>query len=135
MKIGFIGTGNIEAPIATQLLAAGHALVVHDIRPEAANELLAAGAAWSNSPAALAADCEVVATCLPGPAEMEQVCLGAGDLVTRLKPGSLYIDHTTTSPALARRVHAMLAERSVAMLDAPVSGGMEGARTRDLLVI
>ena len=135
MKIGFIGTGNIGAPIATQLLAAGHALVVHDIRPEAANELLAAGAAWSSSPAALAAECEVVATCLPGPAEMEQVCLGPGDLVTHLKPGSLYLDHTTNSPALVRRVHAMLDERRVAMLDAPVSGGMEGAETRDLLVM
>src|ERR1700751_6148920 len=135
MKIGFIGTGNIGAPIATQLPAAGHALVVHDIRPEAANELLAAGAAWSSSPAALAAECEVVATCLPGPAEMEQVCLGPGDLVTHLKPGGLYIDHTTNSPALVRRVHGMLAERGVAMLDAPVSGGMEGAQTRDLLVM
>ena len=54
MKIGFIGVGNIGAPIAHQLLHAGHALVVHDIRPEAANALLAAGAAWSSSPAALA---------------------------------------------------------------------------------
>jgi 3-hydroxyisobutyrate dehydrogenase len=56
-------------------------------------------------------------------------------LVTHLKPGSLYIDHTTNSPALTRGVHAMLAERGVAMLDAPVSGGMEGAQTRDLLVM
>ena len=71
MKIGFVGVGNIGAPIAGQLLKAGHALVVHDIKPEAASALLTAGAAWSSSPAALAADCEVVATCLPGPAEME----------------------------------------------------------------
>ena len=135
MKIGFIGLGNIGAPIAGQLLKAGHTLVVHDIRPEAANALLAAGAVWSRSSAVLAAECEVVATCLPGPAEMEQVCLGPGDLAAHLKPGSLYIDHTTNSPALVRRVHAMLAERTVAMLDAPVSGGMEGAQTRDLLVM
>ena len=97
--------------------------------------LLAAGAVWSSSPAALAADCEVVATCLPGPKEMEQVCLGSGDLVAHLKPGGLYIDHTTNSPAMVRRVHAMLAEKRIAMLDAPVSGGMEGAQTRDLLVM
>ena len=77
MKIGFIGVGNIGAPIAGQLLAAGHALAVHDKRREAANALLEAGAAWSPSPAALAAECEGVATCLPGPAEMEQVCLGS----------------------------------------------------------
>src|SRR5271166_7010173 len=103
MKIGFIGVGNIGAPVARQLLQAGHALVVHDIRPEAADALLAAGAAWSRSPAALASECEVVATCLPGPAEMEQVCFGPGDLVANLKSGSLDIDHTTNAPELVRR--------------------------------
>ena len=77
MKIGVIGVGNIGAPIGRQLLQAGHALVVHDIRPAAANALLAAGAVWSGSSAALAAECEAVVTCLPGPAEMEAVCLGA----------------------------------------------------------
>jgi 3-hydroxyisobutyrate dehydrogenase len=135
MKIGFIGVGNIGAPIAGQLLKAGHSLIVYDIRPEAANALLAAGAAWSQSPAALAAECEVVATCLPGPAEMEQVCLGPGGLVGHLRPGALYIDHTTNSPELVRRMHGVLAGEGVAMVDAPVSGGMEGAETRDLLVM
>jgi 3-hydroxyisobutyrate dehydrogenase len=139
MKIGFIGVGNIGAPIAGQLLTAGHALVVHDLRRAAAAELLAAGATWSDSPAALAAECEVVATCLPGPAEMEEVCLGpggpGGGIVEHLQPGALYIDHTTNAPALVRRVHAVLAARGVAMLDAPVSGGMEGARTRDVLAM
>jgi 3-hydroxyisobutyrate dehydrogenase-like beta-hydroxyacid dehydrogenase len=135
MKIGFIGVGNIGAPIAGQLLAAGHALVVHDLRRNAANALIAAGARWSASPAALAAECEVVATCLPGPAEMERVCLGPDGIVGQIRPGSLYVDHTTNAPALVRQVHAMLAGRGVAMVDAPVSGGMEGARTRDLLVM
>jgi 3-hydroxyisobutyrate dehydrogenase len=135
MKVGFIGVGNIGAPIAGQLLRAGHALVVHDLRREAANTLLAAGATWSDTPAAFAAECEVVATCLPGPMEMEQVCFGPGGIIGHIKPGTLYIDHTTNSPALVRRVHAMLAARNVAMLDAPVSGGMEGAQTRDLLVM
>jgi 3-hydroxyisobutyrate dehydrogenase-like beta-hydroxyacid dehydrogenase len=135
MKIGFIGVGNIGAPIAGQLLKAGHALLVHDIRRAAADWLLEAGAAWSDSLAMLAAECEVVATCLPGPAEMEQVCLGPAGIVAHLKPGALYIDHTTNAPDLVRRVHAMLAEKGVAMLDVPVSGGMEGAQTRDLLVM
>jgi 3-hydroxyisobutyrate dehydrogenase-like beta-hydroxyacid dehydrogenase len=135
MKIGFIGVGNIGAPIAGQLLAAGHQLLVHDIRRAAADALLAAGAAWAESPGSLAGECEVVATCLPGPTEMGQVCHGPGGIVGQLKPGALYIDHTTNAPALVRRVHALLAERDVAMLDAPVSGGMEGACTRDLLVM
>jgi len=135
MQIGFIGVGNIGAPIAGQLLAAGHRLLVHDIRRAAADALLAACAEWSEVPGTLAAQCEVVATCLPGPAEMEQVCLGHNGIVEQLKPGALYIDHTTNAPALVRRVHALLAETGIAMLDAPVSGGMEGARTRDLLVM
>ena len=135
MKVGFIGVGNIGAPIAGQLLCAGHTLLVHDLRREAAEALLAAGAGWSASPAALAGDCEVVVTCLPGPVEMEAVCLGPGNLVASLKSGALYIDHTTNAPVLVRRVHAVLAEKGVAMVDAPVSGGMEGARTRDLLAM
>jgi 3-hydroxyisobutyrate dehydrogenase-like beta-hydroxyacid dehydrogenase len=135
MKIGFIGVGNIGAPIAGQLLKAGHALTVHDVRRAAAVALLDGGAQWSGSPAAIAAECEIVATCLPGPAEMERVCLGPDGIVAQLQPGALYIDHTTNAPALVRRVHAMLGARDIAMLDAPVSGGMEGARTRDLLVM
>ena len=133
--IGFIGTGNIGAPIAGQLLRAGYELVVHDLRPEAAAPLLQAGARWGDSPASLAEGCEVVVTCLPGPKEMEAVCLGAGNLVAALKPGALYIDHTTNAPSLVRRVCAILAKKGVAMIDAPVSGGMEGAQTRDLLVM
>jgi len=89
MKIGFIGVGNIGAPIAGQLLAAGHALVVHDLRRAAATAMTDSGAQWSASPAVLAGKCEVVATCLPGPAEMEAVCLGAEGIVAHLKPGAL----------------------------------------------
>src|ERR1700744_5759466 len=122
MKIGFIGVGNIGAPIAGQLLKAGHELSVHDLHREAAAGLLAAGATWSGSPTELAAASEVVATCLPGPPQMEQVALGPDGLAAYLKPGSLYIDHTTNAPALVRRVHALLAEKGVAMIDAPVSG-------------
>lgn len=134
-RIGFIGVGNIGQAMAGQLLTAGHALVVHDVRREAAADLLAAGAAWAESPAELAARSEVVATCLPGPTEMELVCLGPRGLLEGIQPGALYVDHTTNSPRLVRRVQAALAAKGVGMLDAPVSGGMEGARTRDLLVM
>jgi 3-hydroxyisobutyrate dehydrogenase len=135
MRIGFIGVGNIGHPMATQLLAAGYSLTVHDARRAAAAELLAAGAAWAEAPDELARGCDLVATCLPGPAEMEQVCLGPRGIAVGIKPGALYIDHTTNAPHLVRRVHAALAARGVDTLDAPVSGGMEGARTRDLLVM
>jgi len=136
MRIGFIGVGNIGNPMARQLQAAGHALVVHDLRREATTGLVAeGGAAWADSPASVAAQSEVVATCLPGPAEMEKVCLESGGILDGIRPGTLYIDHTTNSPVLVRHVHAMLATKGVEMLDAPVSGGMEGAQTRDVLVM
>jgi 3-hydroxyisobutyrate dehydrogenase len=135
MRIGFIGLGSIGHPMAGQLLAAGHRLTVHDVRPEAAAQLIAAGAAWADSPADVAARCELVATCLPGPTEMEAVCFGARGIVGAIQEGGLYVDHTTNSPMLVRRVHGVLAAKGVAMLDAPVSGGTEGAGTRDLLVM
>lgn len=121
--------------MAGQLLRAGHQLTVHDVRPESAESLLAAGAQWADSPAALADSCDVVGTCLPGPVEMEQVALGPKGIMEGIRPGSLYLDHTTNSPLLVRRVHAALHSRQVDMLDAPVSGGTEGAETRDLLVM
>src|SRR2546427_127468 len=135
MKVGFIGVGSIGNPMAGQLLRAGHELLMHDIRRETAASLLARGAAWLDSPAAVAAASEIVATCLPGPKEMEQVVLGPKGILEGVRKGSLYVDHTTNSPLLVRRVHDLLAARGVDMLDAPVSGGTEGAQTRDLLVM
>jgi len=135
VKLGFIGIGSIGSPMAAQLLRAGHQLVVHDVRREAGAPLLSAGAVWADSPAAVAAECEIVATCLPGPPQMEQVTIGPNGLVGAMRPGALYIDHTTNAPALVRRVHGLLRAKGVDMLDAPVSGGMEGAQTRDLLVM
>jgi len=135
MNIGFIGVGNIGNPMAGQLLNAGHALTVHDLRRDVAENLLGAGAAWADSPGAVAAQCEIIATCLPGPPEMEKVFFGAAGILEGIKPGALYVDHTTNSPLLIRRANATLAARGIAMLDAPVSGGMEGAQTRDLLVM
>src|SRR5262245_63334262 len=135
MRIGFVGIGHIGQPMAAQLLAAGHELIVHDARADAARDLVAAGAVWAMCPADVAARVDVVATCLPGPAEMEQVCLGPRGIAEGIRPGALYIDHTTNSPLLVRRVHGTLGAKNVDMLDAPVSGGMEGARTRNLLVM
>src|SRR5262250_2004272 len=135
MRIAFIGVGNIGNPMAGHLLAAGHSLVVHDLRREAAADLLAAGAAWADSPRAAATECDVLATCLPGPSEMEAVTLGPGGILETLAAGAVYIDHTTNSPLLVRQVDAAVRARGAAMLDAPVSGGMEGAQTRDLLVM
>ena len=135
MRVGFIGVGSIGRPMAEKILSAGFALTVHDLRREAAAPLLAGGAIWADTPRAVAETCEVVCTCLPGPPEMETVVLGPKGIAEGIQPGTVYVDHTTNSPLLVRRVHEMLSKRGVEMLDAPVSGGMEGAQTRDLTVL
>jgi 3-hydroxyisobutyrate dehydrogenase len=135
MPVGFIGVGNIGSPMAHQILRAGFSLVVHDVRKEAADSLLEAGAVWANSPPDLAQQCEVVITCLPGPPEMEEVMLGGGGVVDAIQPGSLCIDHSTNAPTLVQKVHEACSSKGVGMVDAPVSGGLELAQTRDLLVM
>jgi 3-hydroxyisobutyrate dehydrogenase len=135
MRIGFIGLGNMGGPMALNLIKAGHALAVYDVRREAAEPHLAAGARWADSPAAVAADCEVVMTSLPGPKEIEEVALGEGGLITRVSHGGIYADLSTNSPALARRLHAAFKQKGVEVLDTPVSGGVPGARNATLAVM
>jgi 3-hydroxyisobutyrate dehydrogenase-like beta-hydroxyacid dehydrogenase len=132
MKIGFIGLGTMGRHMARHLQDAGHALVVNDIRREAATPHLDAGATWADSPIQLAETSDVVFTSLPGPVEMEAVALGANGLIHGMRPGTVYFDLTTNSPALVRRAHAEFAARKVHVLDAPVSGGPRGAETRKL---
>jgi 3-hydroxyisobutyrate dehydrogenase len=102
-------------------------LVVYDIRNNAAAPLLAQGAAWADSAAALAAQCDVVCLCLPGPPEMQAVTLGPRGLLAGLRSGSICIDHTTNSPEVVRQVGVVLRARQVHLLDAPLDGGREGA--------
>jgi 3-hydroxyisobutyrate dehydrogenase-like beta-hydroxyacid dehydrogenase len=132
MQLGFIGLGTMGASMATNLQKAGHQLVVHDVRQQTAGPHLAAGAIWAESPRQLGEVAEVVFTSLPGPAEVEAVALGPDGLLGAMRPGSAYFDLSTNSPALMRRIHAAFATRGVHALDAPVSGGPRGARTRKL---
>ncbi len=135
MRVGFIGTGSIGRPMASQVLAAGFSLVVHDIAQDAVTPLLEAGAEWADSPTAVAELCEIVSTCLPGPPEFQQVVYGPNGVLEGISEGSVFVDHTTNSPELVRDTHRRLERAGVAMLDAPVSGGAEGARTRDLTML
>lgn len=136
MKIGFIGLGNMGGPMALNLIKAGHSLIVHDIRRDMAEPHLAAGATWAETPADAARDCELVLTSLPGPKEVDAVCLGGENgIIHGIRKGSVYADLSTTSPTAIRRLHGIFAERGIAMLDAPVSGGVAGARSAKLAVM
>ena len=132
MKVGFIGLGIMGTSMASNLIKGGHELVVHDIRRDAAAPHLAAGATWADTPRKLAEGVEVVMTSLPGPIEMESVALGKEGLLSGMAAGKVYFDLTTNSPKVVRKVHAVFAEKGVHLLDAPVSGGPSGARTRKL---
>jgi 3-hydroxyisobutyrate dehydrogenase len=113
--------------MAAFVLGAGHSLVVHDLRREAAAPLLDRGAAWVDSPREVGAQCDVVCICVPGPPEMRAVTLGPGGVLETVRPGAVVIDHTTNDPALVREVEAALTGRGAHLLDAPLDGGREGA--------
>ena len=127
MQVGFIGLGNMGAPLAGFVAKAAFPLVVHDVRKEAAVSLLEGGATWADSPREVAAQCDVICVCVPGPPEMQAVTLGAGGIRDGVKPGSVVIDHTTNAPAVVREVGEALAARGAHLLDAPLDGGREGA--------
>jgi 3-hydroxyisobutyrate dehydrogenase-like beta-hydroxyacid dehydrogenase len=125
MRIAFIGLGLMGRHMAANLQRAGHALVVHDLRRETADALLAAGATWADGAAAAAQGCELVFTSLPGPAETVQVALG---LAEGMRAGAAWFDLSTNAPSTVRRLHTDFIGRGVHVLDAPVSGGPQGAR-------
>jgi 3-hydroxyisobutyrate dehydrogenase-like beta-hydroxyacid dehydrogenase len=132
MKVGFIGLGTMGSSMALNTLRGGHDLVVHDINRDAAAPHLEAGATWADSPREVAAASEIVLTSLPGPPEVEVVALGEQGILQGASAGKVYFDLSTNSPTLIRRIHDLFAARGVHVLDAPVSGGPEGARTRRL---
>ncbi|MGO8920203.1 MAG: NAD(P)-dependent oxidoreductase [Stellaceae bacterium] len=132
MQLGFIGLGTMGASMAANLQKAGHRLVVNDLRRAAAASHLAAGAVWADTPRQVAEAAEIVFTSLPGPREVEAVALGEKGLLGAMRAGGAYFDLSTNAPSVVRRIHAAFAERGVAMLDAPVSGGPRGARTGEL---
>lgn len=119
------------SPIAKRLMAAGHRLTVHDVLRDGpgAADLRATGAAWAESPKETATGAEIVFTSLPGPDEVREVALGADSILDGAPAGSVYIDLTTNSPQLIRRIHDTYRKHGVAVLDAPVSQGTD-ARDR-----
>jgi len=135
MRIAFIGLGNMGGPMALNLMKAGHSLVVSDVRREAAAPHLDGGASWADGPRAAADGAELILTSLPGPPEVERVATGPGGIIEGAARGSVYADLSTGSPTVMRRIHDAFAARGVHVLDAPVSGGVGGARHGTLQVM
>lgn len=134
-QIGFIGLGNMGVPMAGRLMEGGYALVVNDIRQDAARPLLARGATWAASPAEVAAAAQTVITILPTSREVRDVLLGAKGLLEALRPGSLVIEMTSADPSATRELEREVAARGSALIDAPVSGGVRGAVEGSLAIM
>ena len=132
MKVGFIGLGVMGRPMAQHLQRAGHQLHLWARRPESVAGLDAVCCA---SPAALGQACEVVFTMITSSADVEAVALGQDGLLAGMAPGSVLIDCSTIAPDAARRIAACLGERGIHMLDAPVSGGGQGAIDASLAIM
>ncbi|RXZ44826.1 NAD(P)-dependent oxidoreductase [Crenobacter cavernae] len=135
MKVGFIGLGIMGRPCVLNLLKAGHAVTVWARRRESAEDLLAAGANWADSPAELAGEVELVVTNVPNTADVEKVLLGENGVAAGAKPGLVCADMSTISPIGARRIAGSLAEVGVDFLDCPVSGGEVGAINATLSIM
>ncbi len=134
MKVAFIGLGHMGEPMSRHVLAAGHDLVVYDVRAEAGAGLIAAGAKWAGSPREAGQDRDVAITMLPTPGHVREVLLGAGGLLEGLPSGSVWVDMSTSVPEVADQVRAVAAARDIAVLDAPVSGMAAGASAGSLQI-
>lgn len=135
MKILWIGAGVMGAPMAGHLMDAGHEVAVHTRTRSKAKTLEDRGAAWVENPAEAAADMDLVCTMVGFPRDVEACALGPQGILARMKPGAGFIDFTTSSPDLARRIAAAASPRGVQALDAPVSGGDIGARQATLSIM
>lgn len=145
-KVGLIGLGLMGRPMGMNLLKAGHPLTVWNRTPSRADELVAAGATLAKSPREVAAGADVLLTIVSDPPALEEVLWGSNAnkggaagvaqqdaALPALKSGSIYIDSSTVSPDLARKIAAACAEKGVRFLDAPVTGGDWGAKKGELV--
>lgn len=134
-RIGWIGTGVMGGRMVGHLIDAGHDVDIYARRPEAIEALLRAGAAAAAGPSELASRADVVFTIVAAPADVEELYLGADGIIDGARGGTVLVDMSTSSPALARRIAEASAARGVDALDAPVSGGPAGAESASLSIM
>jgi 2-hydroxy-3-oxopropionate reductase len=127
LRIGFIGLGIMGRPMARNLLKAGYSLVVHNRSQGPVEALVGEGAEAAQSPKAVAGQVDCLITMLPNSPDVEQVALGPKGIIESASEGLIFVDMSTISPIVSRKVAGALAPKGVRMLDAPVSGGEKGA--------
>ena len=135
VSIGFIGLGNMGNPMAGNVLKHGYPMTVFDLNPKSMENLVAAGAKAATSANQAAANADVVITSLPGTPEVEKLYLGAGGLIEAAKTGAVLIDLSSVLPSTPRKIEAAAKAKGLQFLEAPVSGGVTGARAATLAIM
>lgn len=135
MKIGFIGVGHMGKHMAANLIRAGHELRICDARPDARDEPVLAGARWVGTPAQACQGADLAITSLPGPDQVTEVVLSEHGVLAGLPEHSFYIDMSTSTPENIRGIAEAAAAKDIGVLDAPVAGGMRGARKATLTIM
>jgi len=135
MEIGFIGLGNMGKPMAKNLCKAGYSLIVNDLNREAVAELVAMGAQEAQTPAALAKNVDILITMLPNEAIVRQVIMGETGILQGAAEGLCLIDMSSVSPEFSRQMAANAEKQGLAYMDAPVSGGVNGAEGGRLTIM
>lgn len=135
VRVGYIGLGNMGAPMAQRLLGRPGGLTVLDTRPEAVAPLVEAGASSAASPAELAAECGIVSVTVLDDAQVREVVTGRDGLLSTARPGTVVAIHSTISDTTAVELAELCASRNVDLVDAPVSGGAPGAKNGTLAVM
>ena len=134
-RIGFIGLGIMGRGMVANLLGAGFPVRVWNRTASRMGPLVEAGAEGGMDPADVASGSEIVITCVSDTPDVEEVILGERGVISGVRPGSLVVDMSTISPSVTREVGERLGEEGVAMLDAPISGGSEGAANGTLSIM
>jgi len=119
--IGLIGLGNLGNPMAISAMSAGYEMVVHSLEKREAESLMERGATWADSVAEVGAKSDVVITVLPGPRQVREIMIGANGALHQMKPGSTFIDMSTSSVDVAHEIMALAEPRGIAVMEAPVS--------------
>jgi 3-hydroxyisobutyrate dehydrogenase len=132
MKYGYIGLGNLGGHLAMSLIRNGFEIVVHDIDKGLGERHIKAGAKWASSPAELAAQCDHIFTCLPSPVISEKVLT---EILTTLKPGGTWIENSTNGRDEMKRLAALASDKGIAVLEAPVTGGVHLAARGEITVL
>jgi len=135
MKVAFIGMGTMGAPMALNLLNAGHEVTVHNRTRDRELPVAEAGAQRAESPQAAAADAEVIITCVSDTPDVKAVILGDRGVIHSARAGAIVVDMSTISPIVTQEIAATLAAKDVRLVDAPVSGGSEGAQKGTLSIM